>query len=110
MKPLAAGAVTDAKTQARRAGDEGCIGQGRGAARGMLWHLCMLVSVGFRSMHLVSEWMTQVLGSGDCTSVRDAILVARGFRSLWGSYAGVLNRVAGVEGAQEVLAPSSLSL
>ena len=34
---LAAGAVTDAKTEVKRAWDEGCIGQGRGSTRDVLW-------------------------------------------------------------------------
>ena len=80
------------------------IEQGRGETlRGLLWHLLFLVavcqawvSVVGGGMHLVSAWMTRCFGTRDCTSVKNATIVALGF--LLGPYAGVVKRVAGVRG------------
>ena len=97
------------------------IGQGRGAARGVLRHLCFLVSVGFRSrlcckfgfLSLVKgriQWVKGLLFLGrpaHCISVKNATVRAImflqqsglvSFGSPLGPYGGVVKRVAGVGG------------
>jgi len=95
------------------------LGLGGGATRGVLWRFLVAVCLAWVSlfgegMRLVSEWITLGGGSRDCTSVKmatlPAIVVLRCSFPFYAPMQAWRRRSRVWEGAQEVHAPSYVSL